>query len=473
MIFLLLILALILRVTALNQSLWLDEAINVVAATQYSFFEMVTKYPIGDFHPPGYFALLWIWVKLGGIGEIWVRLPSVIFGVLTVGLVYLLGKTFFGIRIALFGAFFMALAPLHVYYSQEARMYSLAAFSATLSFFFFWGLISKVNKWHILGYTVSSVLVLYSDYMVYLIFPAQLAYLLLFQREKFKNFLWPVTLSFLTLIPWLYIFPRQLFTGTSAASDLPGWANIVGGAGIKDLLLVPIKTFFGRISIENKLLYGVVVGIVGLIYGYILIEGVRKLDKETKLLICWIIIPLALSLFISFFIPVLSYFRMLYILPAIYLLLAKGVVALVLRALPGRLALSAIVVVSLISLGVYYTNPKFQREDWRGAVKDVESRLEMNDLVLLESNDIISPYLYYSKKIVKAAGGLEKVPAKSLSDIKGVDKNVENIYLFEYLVDITDLGRFLEKNIENFGYKKVETLNFNGVGFVHHYTLQY
>lgn len=473
MIWWILLLGFILRVITINQSLWLDEAINVLATTQYGFLDMVTKYSLADFHPPGYFVLLWIWTRMGGIGEIWVRLPSVIFGIMTVWLVFLLGKEFFNRKTALLAALFMALAPLHVYYSQEARMYSLATFAAVACFYFFWRLINYGSKWDRLGYIITGILVLYSDYVVYFIFPAQALYVLLNEGEKLKRFLLPLSVIILTLTPWLFIFPKQLATGTGAATGLPGWADVVGGAGIKDLLLIPVKTFFGRISIENKLLYGLVASLVGLVYGFVIYKGLKKFDKQVRLLIFWVAIPLALTFVVSFFIPVLSYFRILFILPPVYLLLAKGVDTLRTQAWPGRLALSAVCIISLISLFVYYTNPKFQREDWRKAVKEIEIRVKDDSLILFESNDVIAPFKYYETGRRYVQGGLVKVPAKDNSDVIDMPPSINEIYLFEYLVDITDPERLLEKKIEAEGFKKVKTIDFSGVGFVHHYILQY
>ena len=471
MIILVLVLAAVLRLVRLDQSLWLDEAINVLATTQNSFWDMVTRYSIGDFHPPGYFALLWIWTKVGGIGEVWARLPSVIFGILGVFGVYLLGKEMFGKRVALLSALFMALAPLHIYYSQEARMYSMTSFAATLSFYFFWRFLNRGNRGDLIGYAISNILVLYSDYMVYLIFPVQFIFLLVWQRNALKEMIAPWIINFIVFIPWLTIFPKQLSSGTSAASALPGWADVVGGASIKELMLIPIKTFFGRVSLENKTLYGIVIVVVSLFYGWVVISGLRKIDKPSKLLISWIIIPVVLAFIISFFIPILAYFRILFILPAFYLLLAKGVDTLRSRARPWRLAVAGICLVNLISLGVYYTNPKFQREDWKGAVSMVDERAQVEGLILFENNNLPSPFIYYSQNISPAMGGLRKIPAESERDVNNIP-NVKNVYLFEYLVDITDPKRLLEKEIEKAGYKKINTLNWSGVGFVHHFQIQ-
>lgn len=452
MIYIILIFSAILRIIKIDQSLWWDEAINIVYAKNLPFWDFVTKYPIGDFHPPGYFAILWVWTHFFGFSEIASRIPSVIFGVGTVFLIYLLGKEVFNKKIGVIAALFMALSPLHVYYSQEARMYSLATFAVILSFYF---LIKK--NW--LRFIFACILVLYSDYLPYLIFPAQLIYLIWCERNYLKKVFLLQVLSFIFLVPWLFIFPKQLTTGTTVAALLPEWSSIVGGANLKQLVLIPVKTAIGKISLDNKQVYYVLIYGILFIYSLILWSGLKKIDKATKLLGLWITIPVILTFIISFYIPVLAYFRLIFILPAFYLLLAKGVLA-----LPKRLifpAISLISIISLISLIFYYTNPKFQRENWKEAVLQVEQKASMGGIILFEDNNLPAPFLYYSQNKVLAQAGL-----------KNLNLDKKDIYLFEYLVDINDPKRLLEKQIKNSGFQEIEILNFDGVGFVRHFRLQ-
>src|SRR3990167_10650724 len=143
MIFIILLIALVLRFISLNQSLWLDEAINVNVARALSFKSLIFNYSLGDFHPPLYHLILRGWILLFGSSEVLVRLPSVFLGVATVLITYLIGKKLFENKTALIGATLMSTAPLHIYYSQEARMYMLAAFLSSLSIYFFISILKK------------------------------------------------------------------------------------------------------------------------------------------------------------------------------------------------------------------------------------------------------------------------------------------------------------------------------------------
>src|SRR5260221_14760891 len=91
MIFFTLILALGLRLASFNQSLWLDEATSALT-TKMSFPDFFGKFMPGDFHPPLYYLVLRVWATFFGTSEVALRSLSLIFGIGTVYLVYLIGK---------------------------------------------------------------------------------------------------------------------------------------------------------------------------------------------------------------------------------------------------------------------------------------------------------------------------------------------------------------------------------------------
>lgn len=459
MIWLIIFLALILRLVNLNQSLWFDEAINVVYASSTDFWWFVTKYPIGDFHPPGWFAILWVWGHIFGFSEIAVRLPPLILGVFTIGVTFLLGKELFNRRVGLLAALFLTIAPLHVYYSQEARMYALSAFSATLSFYFLNKTIQR-KKWSSLGFIISLVLVLYSDYLTYLIIPAQIIYLVWVKRLN-KAALASFLIAGTAFLPWLSIFFLQFQSGINTAANIPGWAEVVGGSNLKDLLLIPVKTFFGRVTFSDKTLYIIISGLAGVIFGSVFMYGFKKIDQSTKLLISWIFIPLILAFLLSFFIPVLSYFRMIFILPSFYLILGNSIDSLTKRF--AVLALIIICLTSFVALSAYYLNPKFQRENWRGAVKFIEQKLDNQSLVIFENNEIPAPVKYYSTNLSNFKPGLSASLADDLSKKR-------KAFFFEYLADVYDPERLVEQKLRNLNFVETATYDFNGVGFVREYT---
>lgn len=122
----------VLRVFRLGDAnFWWDEALAIWAVRKG--LAGVTAWTAADVHPPLYFWMLWGWVQLVGESALASRLLSVVFGVLTVIVVYRLGRRLGGERLGLLAAFLTSFSRFHVWWSQELRMYVLAGLLGTLS----------------------------------------------------------------------------------------------------------------------------------------------------------------------------------------------------------------------------------------------------------------------------------------------------------------------------------------------------
>ena len=84
-------------------------------------------------HPPGYYTFMFPWTRAFGTDLFWLRLPGVIFGTLSVLLLYLLSRQIFDDATALVAAAFLALNGHQVFWSQMARMYAPACLLGLLS----------------------------------------------------------------------------------------------------------------------------------------------------------------------------------------------------------------------------------------------------------------------------------------------------------------------------------------------------
>lgn len=76
--------------------------------------------------------------KLFGVNEFSARLPSVIFGILSIILIFFIGKSFFETKVGLIAAFLMAFLPFEIVWSRACRMYSMYQFFLVLGFFAFY-----------------------------------------------------------------------------------------------------------------------------------------------------------------------------------------------------------------------------------------------------------------------------------------------------------------------------------------------
>lgn len=469
MLFFIVILGLILRIISLNQSLWLDEAINVLAAKNYSLTDLITKYAVADFHPPGWFILIWIWTKLFGYSEVAVRIPSVIFGVLNIWIIYLIGKKLFSPNLGIIAALLICINPLHIYYSQEARMYALAALAVSINILFIVKL-TKGEKLNLIFLIASNLLVLASDYVAYFIFPAQFIFLLVKKKEIIKKWVLALFGAVILGIWWVPIFFNQLNTGAVASANLPAWKLIVGAFDFKTLPLTFIKFIIGRISLTNKLLYGILMLPVTGLFAYLTFRGVRSAGElPKKLLITWLVIPLFIATIISFAVPIYSYFRVLFVLPGFILLISVGILSF--KNYFKSFFLTIVILIEIFCSLVYLLNHNYQREDWKGLVSFFKNE-DPKATILFESSGTLPPFDYYAGNKLIARGALKDFPAKNdddIADLQNILANPDDLYLVDYLVQISDPKMLVAKTIKDLGYEQLGIKNFNGVGFVYQY----
>jgi len=122
------LLAAVLRFATLStQSIWFDEAATWDLVRR-PFGEMLGRIPDGESNPPLFYVLEWGWTRAFGDGEAGLRSLSALAGVLMVPVAYALARRAAGgvVRAGLAAAALVAVNPLLVWFSQEARSYALA-----------------------------------------------------------------------------------------------------------------------------------------------------------------------------------------------------------------------------------------------------------------------------------------------------------------------------------------------------------
>lgn len=166
-------LGLLLRV-AVDRGLWADEAISVDLARR-SFPGMIEQLRTVDVHPPLHSVILWFTTRLLGTSELAVRLPSMLFGAAIVPALFMAGRSLYDRRTGMAAAALGAVAPLLVWYSQEARMYSLFMLLAVVAL---WGQVQAVRRgrladWAI--YATASAALVWTHYFSILFIAVQQA----------------------------------------------------------------------------------------------------------------------------------------------------------------------------------------------------------------------------------------------------------------------------------------------------------
>lgn len=416
-----------------------------------------------DFHPPLFSLLTYFWAKLGE-SESFLRLLPVSWGMATVYLIYLISKSLFNQKIALLAGLFLAISPYHIFYSQEMRMYSLLAFLGTLSIYF-------LLKRNWLLYGLSVLLLLYTHYASVFLLVAQVIWILFYEKDSIKIFLVSLFFAFLFYLPWLPQFWHQLEAGENLLKILPGWEQVASLSAFKALPLTLVKFSLGRTTFENEFLYVGIALFLFLVLGIIFFNFFRKLDKDKIFLLNWFLTPLLLAIIVSFFVPLYQPFRLLFTIVPFLLILATD---LALKEKKWQIVImGSILLANFYGLFMYWTNPRFQRENWRGAVQLIESQNYADSVALFEFSAPFAPYQWYNQGKIEAQGvlpGLRATPEIVGEEMKRVTSGKDQIFLFQYLQGLTDPQKLVENWLTSHGYYQTKTYDFSGVGFVYNYS---
>lgn len=373
-----------LRLISLNQSLWLDEAISAQVAKNYSYSNIITKFSPSDFHPPLFYLVLKVWTSVFGYSEVSVRFPSVIFSLITIYLVF----RFFGFAPSILLAF----NPLYFYYSQEARMYSLVTLFVFCSFLAF-------KKQKLLLYYLFTFLSL-STFYGSIFFFAGISLYWLFQKKYKKFFIYSLApfLSLLLLSPLLW---QQYQTSKTLLISVKNWASVLGPVTAKNFLLILVKFVIGRISFYPKWAYYLIAFLVTVpLWFKVVLNSFRRRPMS---FIFWS--SLSVGLIFSLFTPMFQYFRFIYLIPFLCLILEKNYFY---------------TFIFLIFSLIYLLNPAFHREDW----KTLSASLPENVYMITSAAD---PLNYYRPDIkvhelssdIPTAAEITVIPY--VSEIHGLD----------------------------------------------------
>lgn len=119
------------------QSYHHDEVITVARVIPGSFSEMLRAVKNSESNPPLYYVVAWAWEKAFGSGEVGMRSLSALLGTATIPVAFLAAREAVSARAGLICAAIVAVNPMLIWYSQEARSYSMLVFFGALSLLFF------------------------------------------------------------------------------------------------------------------------------------------------------------------------------------------------------------------------------------------------------------------------------------------------------------------------------------------------
>ncbi|MBN1135990.1 MAG: glycosyltransferase family 39 protein [Anaerolineae bacterium] len=410
-----LVLAFALRVYRLaHLSFWLDEGYSAFAAGLP--LPDLLQFVASRAHPPLYFLLLHGWAWLGQADFV-LRFLSVLWGVVGVAALYALGRRLLGRRIGLLAALLLAVSPMHVWHSQDARMYSQLFALAVLSTYLLVRAVDEGRLRYWLGYALLATLFFYTHNTAALTVGSQVVFclgMLAARRQRtgpgrpgwsqLRGLGMALAVIALLYLPWLPVSAAQ-----TGRLEQHFWIPRPTGRSVLDTLDYMSSAFlFTRSPWQSDLdawpgalLYLAFLGLLLLGAWQLVRRSPRRRSPPggwSVLLALLLAAPIAGEFVASHMMQPIYLNRTLVVVAA-PLFLVYG--AAVFRGRPAarRIGLTLLVVAlgcNAVSLGRVYTVA--EKEEWRQAAELVAGRVQPGDAILFDQGLVQIPFDHYYRR---------------------------------------------------------------------------
>lgn len=399
------ILSILLRIYKLgSESLTLDEMATVNVAKK-SIEEIILYRNI---HPPFYYIIIHYWIELFGDSEFSIRFPSVIFGVISVYIIYKLGKLIFDEKVGILSAFILSISIFHILYSQTARFYSLLALLVLLSNYYFIKILEEpsqkntIRQKNTVKYIISTLLMIYTHGYGLLYIIVQNIYYLLFKKNiRYWFMVQGIILIF--FIPWINIMIKRLETVG------------VGGGGLSWInrpTLFSLYDLFKFFADTNEIgIYIFIFVCIADLFIFQKNEQTNRIENSNKnsnessntfkprriFLFLWLLFPIITSFIISIiFAPIYLNRYVIGSLPAFVLIISKGIFNFrkySIAAIP--IILMVLILPTISTTELYYS--VLDQEQWRDVANYIDANKRNDEIILLYIVNVKVPFGYYFK----------------------------------------------------------------------------
>ena len=397
-------------------SLWLDEAVTYETSIK-SFGEIWTIISSGDFNPPLFYWMEHVILYFGN-NELILRIIPAVLGVLSIPLLYLIGRELLDRNVGILAAALLTCSSFHIYYSQEARAYSSMLLFASLAILFFLIALKENNIriWVLFG--LFSAISFWLHFYVIVLIASLILYTLIVQlpmyRENVRR-LAPVLTGVITFI--ILCFPLIIVTIQRFASRTES-APTFGAQGFAiifetfrqmstfgDFGFFILMSFFiiGLVQLflieKKKSLMLLTVLFFTFIISYVLSYKMPMMPRHLIFLLIIFILGIAISY--KFFYTIFRHKSVVYILMAI------------------------LIIINIPILVNYYSG--FSKEDWRGFSEKMQNTTRTGDIVVLVPSYMSIPLNYYYSNITD---NTFEYGASTVQDLNNISAKRENRTIF-------------------------------------------
>ncbi|MFH1776197.1 MAG: glycosyltransferase family 39 protein [Candidatus Omnitrophota bacterium] len=393
-------LGLILRINKwMFYSLWYDEVCFLLASKNISLLKEASAF----FLKPQLFALfLFIWQKIS-TNEFFLRIPSLIAGVLSIITTYIIGKWFVDKKTGLIAGAITAIIPLHIYYAQEIGYYTITVLTASLSMIFFWMSIKK-DEWRFwIPYILVTLIGIFINYLCLLILYVQFVFILIvFCKKKIiiSKALLAQAIVFIIFLPFAKYFLVSSLLLMNSSMQFYHWFP----AGNMQYIFQTFNVFnLGYHASKQMYYFGAGV------FSVLFLDGIWVLRKEFNkllLLLLWLFLPLIAILIMGhiFFIPMYTHRNLIFSSVPYYIIIASAI-----GKLPQRYA-RCVLLIAIFSISVSLYNLYFNilhtsefpyrpgihtKKDHRSTVEYVMQYYKDGDMIRHVCYNTFLPFAYY------------------------------------------------------------------------------
>jgi uncharacterized membrane protein len=427
-----------------EESLWNDEFASMEDALALGPDVLLEQL---GYARPLYYLLLRPWIEVVGTTETGMRLLSAILGIAAIPAIYYLGVELYDGRSAFFAALFLTFSRFHVRWSQDVRMYALAALLATVSYLGLVRYTREGGRRNRALYIVATVLMGYTHIYAYFVIVAQNIYVFAascvssWRRPTGGVRRWVTDQGFvaLALSPVIVLIGNRLY----------GMATGSSGSSVVSWIVAP--SVWAPFTVTAHHLYQVfdpwivlfTLVLLAIAVGYRMLVDADDRDWDV-LLGSWFVLAVFVPVFVSHIVtPILVTRYTIVAAPALYLIVGESVGEIIEEidaVFVRRMLVIGLVVVLLLPLANYYQHP--QREQWDESAALVESRAEPGDVVFVSRDYTRRNFMYYYEGGLPVVGLPDRANS---SELRAASEGYDRAWLVLSNMDAGGRSRFLDE----------------------------
>lgn len=390
-----------------RQSLWRDE-IDAIFFSLQDLPQLLSMFTAPGQNGALYFLALRPWFALVGSSEFALRFPSLIASVLSIPLMWQVGRKLMPgsnklYNPPLLATLLLAANPYQLWYAQEGKMYALVTLMALLAAWFWLRGIERGGWQPWLGLLVTTSLAIHTHLLMVLLIPLFLVWFLLAWPQSrthwvgFTLFLAGLLLPYIPLIGWQWPLLMSAEIRT-ALKFVPLGAMLASVLMYQSHSILPPTHFVWLVPFFVLGLYGLLVGIRTPSLRLVCPSNRLPTWRRHLMIGAWFIIPLLSIYLISLRQPVFMPRYVIWIAPALMMLVALGMNVLWQNS---HHKLRPLLVLLLIYMLGHWGYIGWQEKtldlktDLRGAVRYVSQRRHPDELLILQIPHLELAYRYY------------------------------------------------------------------------------